>query len=110
MFTVEELAEDAAAELDIIEDVREECKKFGKVTNVILYDKEEEGVMTVRFGDATAAASCVRAFHGRWYDKRQVQAQVADGRERFKKSKKHEADDKDDEARLEEFSNFIEAD
>ena len=35
MFTLEELEEDAAAILDIKEDIREECSKLGDVTNVV---------------------------------------------------------------------------
>ena len=59
MFTLKELAEDSAAMLEIKEDVREECSKAGEVTNVVLYDKEEDGVVTVRFGNAQSAKTCV---------------------------------------------------
>ena len=108
MFTLKELAEDPAALLEIKQDVREECEKFGKVTNVVLYDKEEDGVVTVRFGNAMAAEACVKVFDERWFDGRQVEAYVADGSEKFKKSKKGDADEEDEQARLEGFSNFIE--
>jgi len=46
--------------LDIKEDIREECSKIGDVTNVVLFDKEPEGVVTVRFSDPEAARQCVR--------------------------------------------------
>lgn len=46
--------------LEIKEDIREECSKLGQVTNVVLFDKEEEGVASVRFSNAEAAAACVR--------------------------------------------------
>lgn len=52
--------EDPAAILDIKEDIREECSKLGEVTNVVLFDKEPEGVASVRFGNAEAARACVR--------------------------------------------------
>ena len=108
MFTLQELADDPSAILDIKEDVREECDKFGQVTNVVLYDKEDDGVVTVRFGNAMAAQECVKVFDGRWFDRRQIEAYVADGRERFKKSKKGEADEEEEQARLENYSKFIE--
>lgn len=38
MFTLQELAEDAALLLDLKEDVRDECSSLGEVTNVVLYD------------------------------------------------------------------------
>ena len=109
MFTLKELEEDPAALLDITEDVREECEKFGKVTNVTLYDKEEDGVVTIRFGNSMSAEACVKVFEGRWFDGRRVEAYIADGNERFKKSKKN-ADDGDEVERLENFSRFIEDD
>lgn len=60
MFTLQELEEDPAAILDIKEDIREECEKLGHVTNVVLFDKEVDGVSTVRFAESTAADACVR--------------------------------------------------
>lgn len=108
MFTLKELSEDPAALLEIKEDVRDECEKYGQVTNVVLYDKEEDGVVTVRFGNAMSAEACVKVFDGRWFDGRQVEAYIADGSERFKKSKKQDADEEDEQKRLEGFSKFIE--
>ena len=46
--------------LEIKEDIREECSKLGEVTNVVLFDKEEEGIASIRFTSAAAAAACVR--------------------------------------------------
>lgn len=54
------MQEDAAAILDIKEDIRDECSKIGEVTNVVLYDKEPDGVVSVRFADADAARQCVK--------------------------------------------------
>ena len=110
MFTLAELAEDTAALLDIKEDIREECEKFGQVTNVVLYDKEEDGIVTVRFTDAVAAKACMKAFDGRWFDKRQVKAYIPDGKVKFKKSRKQDADEDDEEARHEQFGKDIDGD
>ena len=54
------LQEDPAAILDIKEDIREECAKMGEVTNVVLFDKEADGVASVRYSNAMAANECVR--------------------------------------------------
>lgn len=62
MFTLKELEEDPAALLDIKEDIREECAKLGEVTNVVLFDKEPDGVASVRFSNAQSASACVRVF------------------------------------------------
>ena len=60
MFTLQELEEDPAAILDIKEDIREECSKLGEVTNVTLYDKEADGVASVRYVTPEAAQACIR--------------------------------------------------
>jgi HIV Tat-specific factor 1 len=92
MFTLEELAEDSAAILDIKEDIREECSKLGEVTNVVLFDMEEDGVASVRFSNSEAARACVGVMDGRSFAGQKVVAYISDGKEHFKKSKK-----KDDE-------------
>jgi HIV Tat-specific factor 1 len=88
MFTLEELEEDPGAILDIKEDIREECSKLGEVTNVVLFDMEEEGVASVRFANAEAARACVGVMDGRSFAGQKVVAYVSDGKEQFKKSKK----------------------
>lgn len=88
MFTLEELEEDPAALLEIKEDVRDECAKLGTVTNVVLFDREPEGIVSVKFRDADAAEACVRAMRGRSFDGRVVEAYLATGRERFQRSGK----------------------
>lgn len=60
MFTMKELTEDANAISDIKEDIEGESSKFGDVTNITLYDKEEDGIITVRFGNPESAKACVR--------------------------------------------------
>lgn len=90
MFTLAELDEDPAALLEIKEDIRDECAKIGPVTNVVLYDAEEEGIVSVRFKTAEAAEACLQLMHGRAFDGRTVEAFYATGKEKFKKSKRDE--------------------
>ncbi|PGH11085.1 hypothetical protein AJ80_07273 [Polytolypa hystricis UAMH7299] len=119
MFTLQELDEDPAAILDIKEDIRLECEKLGEITNVVLYDKEEAGVASVRFSDPEAARACVRVMDGRFFAGTKVEAYIADGSERFKKSDAKRAagfaavdadeDAEEEEAkRLEEFGAWLE--
>ncbi|KAL9010557.1 MAG: hypothetical protein Q9173_004514, partial [Seirophora scorigena] len=86
LFTLQELEEDPAAILDIKEDIREECAKIAPVTNVVLFDREPDGVASVRFSNAQGAKACVRVMHGRFFSGTKVEAYVADGSEKFKKS------------------------
>jgi HIV Tat-specific factor 1 len=60
MFTLHELEDDPAAMIELKQDVREECEKLGEVTNVVLYDAEEDGIMSVRFADEEKAVECVK--------------------------------------------------
>ncbi|GAA6048696.1 hypothetical protein JCM3770_002026 [Rhodotorula araucariae] len=86
MFTLKELEDDATLLLDLKEDVREECETIGEVTNVTLYDKEEKGVMTVRFKDELAAEACIAKMNGRFFGGRTVTAFPMDGSKKYKKS------------------------
>lgn len=60
MFILEELKQDPSLLLDLKQDVREECEKLGKVTNVVLYDLEPDGVMSVKFKDVSCAVLCAQ--------------------------------------------------
>lgn len=95
MFTLRELEEDPAALLEIKEDIRDECSKLGTVTSVVLYDEEEDGIVTVRFKDSESAMACISMMHGRSFGGLKVEASLATGKERFKKSKATN-DDSDD--------------
>ncbi|EIM81169.1 uncharacterized protein STEHIDRAFT_172176 [Stereum hirsutum FP-91666 SS1] len=88
MFTLEELEKDATLLLDLKEDVREECETLGEVTNVVLYDKEPEGIMTVKFRDPVSAQACVIKMNGRFFAGRAIEASLWAGKQRFKQSGK----------------------
>lgn len=120
MFTLKELEEDPSAVLDIKEDIRDECSKLGDVTNVVLYDKEPDGVVTVRFADPGAAMQCVRVMDGRFFGGTRVDAYISDGSEKFKKTNEKRAaledmaergvDVEDEEQRrLDEFGTWLES-
>lgn len=97
MFTREELEEDPAALLEIKEDIREECGKLGDVTNVVLYDLEPEGIVSVKYKRPESAAACVQLMDGRSFGGQRVEAYIPSERIKFKKSK-----DNNDEAGSEE--------
>lgn len=86
MFTLQDLEDDATLLLDLKEEVRDEAETLGEVTNVVLYDKEPEGVMTVKFRDPLSAQACVIKMNGRFFDGRRVEAFLYSGRERFRRS------------------------
>ena len=87
MFTLRDLDEGPEALLEIKEDIRDECAKLGDVTNVVLYDLEDDGVVGVRFRNVDAALACVRLMDGRAFDGRIVEASIATGKEKYRQSK-----------------------
>ncbi|GJE94495.1 RRM domain-containing protein [Phanerochaete sordida] len=111
MFTLKELDEDASLLLDLKEDVREECETLGEVTNVVLYDKEPEGIMTVKFRDPLSAQACVIKMNGRFFAGRRIEASVYAGKQRFKRSGGHEEiegeGDEAEKRRLDDFAQWL---
>jgi len=87
MFTLEELQEDPAALLEIKEDIRGECEKLGEVTNVVLYDLETDGVVSIKYKRPESADACVQLMNGRSFAGQVVEAYIPTGRVKFKKSK-----------------------
>ena len=107
-FTLQSFQEDAGFVTDLEEDMREEAEAIGNVLNITIFDKEEEGVVTIRFDNPTAAQACARKFDGRNYDNRKLVAYIADGPERFKKTRKQDHDDDDEEReRLDRLDQFV---
>ncbi|KAJ3517218.1 hypothetical protein NLJ89_g659 [Agrocybe chaxingu] len=68
MFTLQDLEKDASLLLDLKE------------------DKEEDGIMTVKFRDPLSAQACVLKMNGRFFDKRRIEAEIFTGKQRFKRS------------------------
>jgi len=96
MFTLQELDEDPKALLEIKEDVREECEKLGAVTNVVLYDLEPEGIISVKFTSPEEAAQCVKVMNGRSFAGQVVEAYVSAGREKFRESRKKDGSEEEE--------------
>ena len=113
MFRPVELEEDPDAAMEIRQDIQQECEKHGIVTNITLFDLEPQGIISVRFQDSRAARACVEVMQGRSFDKRIVEASIADGSERFRRTdpkKSAKEDGKDDNERLKEYADYLEED
>ncbi|GKV20872.1 hypothetical protein SLEP1_g30922 [Rubroshorea leprosula] len=60
-------------DLDIGEDVREECSRFGNLKHIHV-DKESDGFVYLRFENTQAAVSAQRNLHGRWFAGKMITA------------------------------------
>lgn len=79
--------------------MRDEAETFGEVTNVTLFDREQDGIMTVRFKEFESAEKFKDAIHGRHFGGRKLEVELAEDKPRFKKSAKGEEPDSDEEER-----------
>ncbi|PPS01156.1 hypothetical protein GOBAR_AA19534 [Gossypium barbadense] len=60
-------------DLDIKEDVQEECLKFGKLKHIYV-DRNSAGFVYLRFEDAQGAINAQRNLHGRWFAGKMITA------------------------------------
>ncbi|KAJ6692916.1 CC1-LIKE SPLICING FACTOR [Salix purpurea] len=60
-------------ELDIKEDVQEECSRFGGVKHIHV-DKNSAGFVYMRFENMQGAVNAQRALHGRWFAGKMITA------------------------------------
>ncbi|KAG5518800.1 hypothetical protein PMAC_002771 [Pneumocystis sp. 'macacae'] len=111
MFTLKELEDNITLIMDLKEDILEECSKIGNVTNVVLFDLEPEGVVSVRFSDEESALVCVKIMNGRYFGGKIVEAKIYDGKVRYRKSSNRTVDenDIDEQTRLEKFGHWLES-
>ena len=60
--------------LDIAEDVKGECEKFGEVTHAFV-DKDSRGFVYLKFGDTAGCTKAQQALHARWFAGRKIAAE-----------------------------------
>ncbi|WVQ81459.1 hypothetical protein IAT38_003583 [Cryptococcus sp. DSM 104549] len=113
MFLPSDLEKDPGLLLELKEEVREEAETLGQVTSVVLYDKEEDGVMTIKFKDPVSAQACIAKMNNRYFDGRVIYAGIYTGKERFRKSGgtqsfgDDEDGDKEERERLDNFAQWL---
>ncbi|CAG8547349.1 4288_t:CDS:10 [Acaulospora morrowiae] len=109
MFTLEELENDVSLILDLKQEIREECEKLGEVTNVILYDKEPDGVVSVKFKEQLSAEACVLKMNGRFFAGRRIEAEIFDGKQKYQKTGAKSNETEEEElVRLEKYAKWLE--
>ncbi|PSS30302.1 RNA-binding protein like [Actinidia chinensis var. chinensis] len=64
---------DPEFDLDIRDDVQEECSNYGKVKHIYV-NKNSAGYVYLRFETVEAAAGAQRAMHNRWFARRLISA------------------------------------
>lgn len=83
--------------LEVKEDMRDEAERFGPVTNVTLFDKEKDGIVTIRFREFEDAEKFREAVHGRNFAFRKLEATLAEDKPKFKKSPREQEPDSEED-------------
>lgn len=90
MFTLQQMMENAALMLDLEEEMKKVCERFGVVKKVVVYDNNPEGVITVTFENVEQSDLAVRSLNGRVVDGRPISVQIWDGRTKYVASETEE--------------------
>jgi len=99
MFTLPELDANTARIIDIREEVKELCTRFGNVKKApVVYDTNPEGVVTVTFDNVEGSDMAVQMLNGRLVAGRVISASLWDGKEKFKREETEEERKRRDQA------------
>lgn len=97
---------DVSLILEFQQDLREECSKLGEVRKVVLYDRHPEGVAQINMGCPEEADQVVELLNGRWFMKRQLLAEIWDGRTKYRVAET----DSQITQRIDKWDKFLEGD
>lgn len=84
LFHPSDFDKDVQLILDYQQDLREECSKCGEVRKVVIYDRHPEGVAQITMKDPEQADAAVQLINCRWFGKRQITAEIWDGRTKYR--------------------------
>lgn len=97
--------EDDPVQINVLtNDIRTECTKYGEVKKVVVYDRHEDGVVTVHFKEPEEADMCVEYMNQRYFAKRRLLAATWDGLTKYEVQET----EAEREARLKKWEKFLE--
>ncbi|ODV66835.1 hypothetical protein HYPBUDRAFT_109735 [Hyphopichia burtonii NRRL Y-1933] len=104
MFRKEEFSKDSYLEIDLKDDITDECNKLeigNDITSIKIYD--QSAVIVIKFNKAELASKCIEAFDGRYYDGLKLSVARYNG-EKFS----HSVNPSDEANRLDQFGDWLE--
>lgn len=104
LFAPSDFDKDVQLILDYQQDLREECSKCGEVRKVVIYDRHPEGVAQITMKEPEQADAVIQLINGRWFGKRQITAEIWDGRTKYRIAET----DADISKRIDKWDNFLE--
>jgi len=106
IFELRQFEENPSLLIDLEEEVKESCSKYGVVKKVVIYDNNPEGVVTITFESAEMADQAVRMLNNRLVDGRRLEAHLWDGETKYKVEETEEQR----EERMSRWAKFISED
>jgi HIV Tat-specific factor 1 len=106
MFTQDEADSDPNFFKDLEEDLNTECKKFGELSKVRIFERNPKGVVILIFVDHFDAVKCIEAMNGRYFAGHTLEADFYDGWSNYDVKETEEQIQK----RIENFGKWIEGD
>ena len=61
-------------------DLDSECKTFGEIKKIMIFDRHPDGVVSIKFADVESAHRCVKVMNGRFFAGRKLEAGMWDGK------------------------------
>ncbi|XP_026753158.2 HIV Tat-specific factor 1 [Galleria mellonella] len=104
LFQPTDFDKDVQLILDYQQDLREESSKCGEVRKVVIYDRHPEGVAQITMKEPAEADAVVQLINGRWFGKRQITAEIWDGRTKYRIAET----DADISKRIDKWDKFLE--
>lgn len=104
LFTPELFDSEVHLIIDYQKDLREECGKCGTVRKVVIFDRHPEGVAQINMADPDEADLVVQMMDKRYFGKRQLTAELYDGKTNYKINETKEEMEK----RLSKWDQFLE--
>ncbi|XP_071112882.1 17S U2 SnRNP complex component HTATSF1-like [Haliotis cracherodii] len=103
MFDPKEFEENPMVINELRDDVRLEAAKFGEVKKVTVFDRNSDGVISVKYKEAEEADKCIAGLNGRWFAQQRIIASAWDG------VTKYEIEETEEErnARLQKWEGFL---
>lgn len=103
-----ESSPDFAQELE--EDIANECSKCGEIKKITVFSQHPNGIAIIKFGTAFAAQECINLTNGRYFGGQHLKSFFWDGMTNYGSLslKQQELDESKEDARLEEFGDWLE--
>ena len=101
---------DPKFEEELEKDVAIECEKFGKISKMTLFSKNQRGIVIVKFETGYAAQETIKHMNGRFFSGNKIKAYYWDGVTDYTvlSLSSIEDEEKEEDERLNEFGNWLE--